>query len=109
MRSELVKGHLEALVLSILADGARHGYAVMEALADRTAGEIVVEGGTLYPLLHKLEEGGAVKSKWSETGGRRRRTYSITAKGRRTLAGHRTAWAEMVRTIGSVLASDGRA
>lgn len=109
MRSELVKGHLEALVLAVLADGPRHGYAIMESLAARTMDEVAVEGGTLYPLLHKLEEAGSVKSRWSEAGGRRRRIYSITARGRRVLAHHRKAWDEMVHTIGSALSSDGRA
>lgn len=105
MQPDLLKGHLEGLVLAVLADRPIHGYAVMESLKSRSGGAIEIEGGTLYPLLHRLEEAGLVRSSWSTQGGRRRRTYSLTARGRRSLAEKQGAWREFVATLGSIMSA----
>lgn len=104
MRQELLKGHLEGLVLAVLADRPAHGYAIMEALHARSGGDLTIEGGTLYPVLHRLEGAGLISGKWSVESGRKRRTYALTSKGRAALREERTAWNEFVSAIGSFMA-----
>jgi PadR family transcriptional regulator, regulatory protein PadR len=99
MRQELLKGHLETLILAVLADRPLHGYAIQDAIRDRSDGGVEVEGGTLYPALHKLEAAGLISGRWSVESGRRRRTYSLTAKGTRALADKRSGWRVFVDTI----------
>ena len=104
LRQELLKGHLEGLVLAVLAGRPAHGYAIMEALHSRSSGDLTIEGGTLYPALHRLEAAGLVSGKWSVESGRKRRTYALTSKGRAALREEQTAWNEFVSAIGSFMA-----
>ncbi len=104
MRQEQLKGHLEGLVLAVVAERPAHGYAIMEALHERSRGELTIEGGTLYPVLHRLEAEGLVSGKWSVESGRRRRTYALTSKGRAALKEERTAWKDFVSALDSFMA-----
>lgn len=90
MKSELLKGNLELLLLAVLADAPRHGYAVIEEL--RRRGGFDLPEGTIYPALHRLEAAGLAASRWSSESGRRRRVYSLTRGGRRELDSLREAW-----------------
>jgi DNA-binding PadR family transcriptional regulator len=92
MKREQLKGHLDLLLLSILAGGPAHGYAVIGALRERSAREFTLPEGTVYPALHRLEEAGLLRSSWAEQAGRRRRLYEVTAKGVATLAELRSEW-----------------
>ena len=60
MRPELLKGHLDALLLAVLENGPRHGYAIIEALRDGSAGALALPTGTVYPALHRLERAGLI-------------------------------------------------
>jgi transcriptional regulator len=104
MKAETLKGHLDALVLAVLADEPLHGYAVIEALRARSEGAFELAEGTLYPVLHRLEADGLLASSWSEAAGRRRRVYRLTRNGRRALARRREEWASFVRAVDAVLA-----
>jgi PadR family transcriptional regulator, regulatory protein PadR len=104
MKAETLKGHLDALVLAVLADKPLHGYAVIEALRRRSEGAFELAEGTLYPVLHRLEADGLLASSWSEAAGRRRRVYRLTRNGRRALARRREEWSSFVRAVESVLA-----
>ncbi len=104
MKAETLKGHLDALVLAVLADEPLHGYAVIEALRRRSGGAFELAEGTLYPVLHRLEADGLLASSWSEAAGRRRRVYRLTRNGRRALARRREEWSSFVRAVDSVLA-----
>jgi PadR family transcriptional regulator PadR len=86
MRREQLKGHLDLLLLSVLADGPAHGYAIIAQLRERSARELILPEGTVYPALHRLEEAGLLRSFWAEQAGRRRRLYELTAKGVSVLA-----------------------
>ena len=81
MRREQLKGHLDLLLLSVLAAGPQHGYAVIAALRARSHGELDLMEGTVYPALHRLEADGLLRSHWAQQGGRRRRLYELTAAG----------------------------
>ena len=85
MRGDALKGHLELLVLAVLTDGDRHGYAVIDELRRRSDDAFDLPEGTVYPALHRLEKSGLLASDWSVVGGRRRRTYRLTAKGQKAL------------------------
>ncbi len=103
MRAESLKGHLDALILAVLAAGPRHGYAVIEELKQRSGGELALPEGTVYPALHRLEAAGLLTSAWSD-GGRRRRVYELTRRGTRDLGERRTEWRDFSRAIEAVLA-----
>jgi PadR family transcriptional regulator, regulatory protein PadR len=103
MRPEALKGHLDGLILAVVADEPRHGYAIIEELKRRSGGSLALPEGTVYPALHRLEEAGLLASSWSD-GARRRRVYRLTRKGRRELGVRRTEWVQFVRTVEAVLA-----
>lgn len=103
MEPEQLKGHLDGLVLAVIAGGPKHGYAVIEALKGRSQGRLDLPEGTVYPALHRLEHNGLLASEWSDTG-RRRRVYRLTSKGERELGIRRRRWLEFKSTIEAVLA-----
>lgn len=95
MRSvrDLWKSSADIVVLSVLADGTKYGYAITKQVDAQTDSEVKLSPGVLYPLLHQMEKQGFVKAEWetvkAETGstgrGRKRKWYKITAKGRKRL------------------------
>lgn len=102
MRAEVLRGHLDLLLLAIVQDGPQHGYAIIEALRERSDGAIDLPDGTVYPALHRLERAGLLVSERREVGGRPRRTYSITSGGKKAVAAKRqefTAFAQVVQRI----------
>jgi PadR family transcriptional regulator, regulatory protein PadR len=101
--AEMLKGHLDGLLLAVLADGSLHGYAVVERLRDRSEGQVDLPSGTIYPALHRLERTGLVTSEWSVERGRRRRTYQLTRAGRRALEEHRQGWRRFTTTVDRIL------
>ena len=89
--TEWLRGVLSAAVLSIVGEGETYGYLVAQRLAE--AGLGIVKGGTLYPLLTRLEQDGDLISTWSEgSGGPGRKYYEITPAGQQRLATLRTDW-----------------
>lgn len=103
MRAESLKGHLDALILAVLADGPLHGYAIIERLKRRSDGAFELPEGTVYPALHRLEAGGLLASEWFLRDGRRRRVYELTRRGRRELGTRRSEWREFSRAVEAVL------
>jgi DNA-binding PadR family transcriptional regulator len=103
MRAEELKGHLDAMLLAALEAGPRHGYAVIEALRQGSGGRLDLPTGTIYPALRRLEDSGLITGSWSVVAGRRRRSYQLTAAGRRALAGRRTDWREFAAVVSAVL------
>lgn len=104
MRAEALKGHLDAMILAVVGSGPLHGYAIIEQLRRRSGGVLSLPEGTVYPALHRLEAAGLLSSSWSEGGNRRRRIYSLTAKGRRELGLRRAEWREFVSAVEAVMA-----
>ena len=104
MRPEALKGHLDAMILSVLAGGPRHGYAIIDELKRRSGGDLSLPEGTVYPALHRLEAGGLLHSDWSTGEGRRRRVYELTRRGERELGERRGEWREFVRVVEAVMA-----
>ena len=104
MQSESLKGHLDALILAVVASEPSHGYAIIEELKVRSGGSFDLPEGTVYPALHRLERAGLLASSWAEASGRRRRVYRLTRKGRRELATRKDEWRSFARAVEAVLA-----
>lgn len=103
MNAQELKGHLDGLILAVVSREPVHGYAVIESLKARSGGELALPEGTVYPALHRLEADGLLSSRWSVVGGRRRRVYSITKRGRTQLDESRERWRVFANTIEAVL------
>lgn len=103
MKGQALKGHLDLLVLSVLAQSPCHGYGVIEQLRARSGDAFDLPEGTVYPALHRLEQAGLLESEWSEDSGRRRRTYRLSESGRGALVTERSAWEEFSDAVSAVL------
>ena len=96
------QGQLEGLLLAILQQGPMHGYAIASEMRARSGGELEVPEGTLYPVLHKLEKEGLVRSHWEKVSGRRRRVYAVSPNSRSALRERFDSWQRLSRAIDSV-------
>ena len=103
MNRERLKGNLDLLLLSVLAGGPTHGYAIISALRDRSGGTFDLPEGTIYPALHRLEDSGLLVSSWAQAEGRRRRVYGLTDKGVAALAAEQTEWRKFAGSVQAVL------
>src|SRR5579864_6826401 len=92
MDAEMLKGHLDTIVLAALEAGSAHGYAIIDEIRRRSDGAFALPEGTVYPALHRLEEMGLLSSAWSAESGRKRRVYSLTKAGKKALSQRRTHW-----------------
>src|SRR5258708_28363685 len=92
MEAEMLKGHLDAIVLAALEAGPAHGYAIIEAIKRRSGSTFDLPEGTVYPALHRLEQAGLLASSWTTPPrGRKRRVYSLTKGGVSALSERRQA------------------
>ena len=103
MRREQLKGHLDLLLLSVLAGGPAHGYGVITALRRQSAEAFALPEGTVYPALHRLEAAGLLRSHWAEQAGRRRRQYELTAQGATVLGELRREWRRFSSGVDAVV------
>jgi PadR family transcriptional regulator, regulatory protein PadR len=93
VEGEMLKGHLDMIVLAALSAGPAHGYAVIEEIKLRSGGAFDLPEGTIYPVLHRLEEAGLLSGRWvTAESGRRRRVYALTRRGERALVDQRAVW-----------------
>ena len=101
---EWKKGSAELLILALLEQQPRHGYDISKLIEARSGGTLRFHVATLYPLLYRLESRGLVEGRWVEhPEQRRRRYYSLTPEGRKTLAQQRKDWGEFVAAISRVM------
>jgi PadR family transcriptional regulator, regulatory protein PadR len=106
--SELKKGSIEMLILSLLESRARHGYEIGKLIEARSGGRLTFALPTLYPTLLRLESRGLIKGRWVERRGERERCfYRLTAKGRRMLDEQRATWREYVAAVNAVMERGG--
>lgn len=101
---QLMRGSLDLMVLSVLAGEPKYGYRIGQSLREASRGMVDVQAGTLYPLLHRLEDDKLIRSKWDDTTGRRRKWYELTTAGRRRLKQQATQWYEYVECLTRMLA-----
>lgn len=114
---ELRPDDAELVVLSVLAEEPLYGYAITKAVAARSGGDIRLSPGVLYPLMARLESQKLVLSTWEEiksdrsdegAGGRRRKWYRLSAKGRRRLEQHVEAHRAYLHRIAAFIRGVGR-
>jgi PadR family transcriptional regulator PadR len=101
--AQVLKGHLDTLLLATLEAGPLHGYAVIEALRRSSEGHFDLPTGTVYPALHRLERAGLIAGDWSVVDGRRRRTYQLTPQGSAQLHTERAGWQDFARAVTTIL------
>lgn len=101
---DLVRGSLDLMVLSVLAGGKKYGYLIQKEVREASGARVDLAAGTLYPLLHKLEDDGLVKSSWDTSTGRERKWYELTAAGKRRLSTQAQEWADYAACIRQLLA-----
>jgi transcriptional regulator len=101
---ELLPGTLDLLILRALQRGALHGYAIMQAIKDRSDDVLQVGESSLYPALQRLLLNGWVEAEWGASeNNRRARYYTLTAAGRKQLASEREDFERMMAAIQKVL------
>ena len=105
MRADLLRGHVDGLLLAVLSEAPAHGYEIGQRLTHRSGGQLSIPEGSLYPALHRLERGGLVKSAWRPDEGRRRRVYRLTRSGRHAATASRQEWRAFSTAVERVLAS----
>jgi PadR family transcriptional regulator, regulatory protein PadR len=102
----LLHGALDALILKTLSRGASHGYAIARIIEDTTGDAVLVEEGSLYPALYRLERRGWVDAEWgiSELG-RRAKLYRLTSAGKKQLAVETDTWRRFAEGVSRMLLS----
>jgi PadR family transcriptional regulator, regulatory protein PadR len=107
INGDKLRGHLETMILSTLAQSEAHGLEILHRLEEAGCGLLRLKEGSLYPALYRLEAAGEVKAVWEEEPhgrrGARRRIYRLTSKGHRKLDAGRAEWQQFVRILGGIL------
>jgi PadR family transcriptional regulator PadR len=102
--SGMLHGTLDALILKTLSHGPRHGYGIGGWIEETTGDAVVVEEGSLYPALYRMERRGLIEAEWGTSElGRKAKFYRITARGRRQLAADTEQWVRFAAAISKVL------
>ena len=101
---DLMQGTLEMLILKAVSLGRLHGYGVLLRIQQISGEQLVIQQGSLYPALYRLEHEGAIKSEWGESeNNRRAKYYMLTAAGRKQLDAEMDKWNRMAGIIGTIL------
>jgi PadR family transcriptional regulator PadR len=102
----LLHGTLDALILKTLAPGPRHGYAIARFIEDTTGEAVLVEEGSLYPALYRMERRGWVDAEWGTSElGRRAKLYRLTGAGRAQLAAEMATWRRFSAGVSKLFAT----
>lgn len=101
---DMLAGTLDMMILQVLQGGAAHGLHIALRIEQRSDQVLLVEQGSLYPALHRLEERGWIAAYWgTSSSNRRARFYRLTPKGRRQLVAETTRWETLVQAVGRVM------
>jgi PadR family transcriptional regulator, regulatory protein PadR len=100
-----LQGALDLLILKTLSQlGSMHGYGIVMHIRRVTEELLIVEEGSLYPALHRMEQNGWLRASWAITDyGRKARWYALTRAGREQLASREESWAQVVKGVDAVL------
>lgn len=110
-QNDVLQGTLDLLILSALKAGAMHGWGISQRIQVASRDVLVVNQGSLYPALHRLEVRGLVRAEWKPSeNNRRAKYYELTRPGQRALGDELATWERFVEGVGGVLAlaCDGR-
>jgi PadR family transcriptional regulator, regulatory protein PadR len=100
VESGIKRGAAELVVLSVLENGALHGYEIARRIEQETKGSLHFTLAALYPLLYRMEKQRWIRGTWETSpNGRRRRCYRLTATGKKKLSPLRKQWAELFEAL----------
>ncbi|HXT14247.1 MAG TPA: PadR family transcriptional regulator [Gemmatimonadaceae bacterium] len=103
-RDALMQGTLDLLILRILLLGEEHGQGIAREIQDRSKDSLIIDHGSLYPALQRLEDRGWIKGAWGiSSNNRRARFYSLTAAGQRQFSAEADRWNRLVESIARVM------
>lgn len=103
-RTDLLQGTLDMLILKIVALGPVHGYGISQHIRQISKEVLIVQQGSLYPALHRLEKRGWLSAEWGDSeNGREAKFYKLSAKGRRQLAAEEATWNRLSAAVELVL------
>jgi transcriptional regulator len=103
-KTDLLRGTLDLLILRTLALHPLHGVAIADRIQQVTGGTFVVQAGSLFPALHRLEQEGLIAGQWTTSeAGRRVKSYELTPAGRRRLTAEKKEWQRIVAAVAQVL------
>jgi transcriptional regulator len=109
-RIALLQGTLDLLILRTLLFGKEHGQGIARAIQAMSGDELLVDHGSLYPALQRLEAKGWVEAEWGASGNNRKaRFYRLTAAGKKQLTSETRQWERIAAAVGRVLAAENRA
>jgi transcriptional regulator len=101
---DLLQGTLDMLILKAVSLGRLHGYGVLLRIQQISGDQLLIQQGSLYPALYRLEQSGALAAEWGESdNGRRARFYSLTRQGRRQLEDETERWSRVARVVTQIL------
>lgn len=100
---DLLRGSLDLMVLSVLADGSQYGYSIQKKLDSASLGKVKLPAGTLYPLLHRLESEKLIRCRWDDSTGRKRKWYDLTPKGKKRLTAQANQWKQYAECVSSLI------
>ncbi|PHV69361.1 PadR family transcriptional regulator [Sporanaerobium hydrogeniformans] len=104
INKELLKGTTTLLVLQLLKEGDKYGYEMTRELERRSDNVFTLKEGTLYPILHNLENNGMIEAYWEDTElARKRKYYRITKKGLKLLDEKKLEWLAYSKGVGKIL------
>lgn len=105
-RLSLLQGTLDLLILRTLLFGREHGQGIARAIQAMSGDEILIDHGSLYPALQRLEARGFVLAEWGVSeSNRKARFYKLTASGRRQITLERKQWERVAAAVGRVLSA----
>lgn len=103
-QSDLLRSSIDLLILKALSWGPMHGYGISEWVGGATAEVLLLEEGTLYPALHRLERRGWLDSEWGvSSNNRRAKFYELTVEGRARLRTEAPVWHRYAEAIAAAL------
>ena len=101
---DLLQGTLDMLILKAVSLGRLHGYGVLLRIQQISGEQLIVQQGSLYPALYRLEHNGALLSEWGESeNNRKAKYYTLSAAGRTQLEEETEKWARMAKMISAIL------
>ncbi|EKD79033.1 MAG: transcriptional regulator, PadR-like protein family [uncultured bacterium] len=103
INKELLKGSSDILLLKILADKPLYGYEIAKQIKQLSDDVLAMGEGTLYPLLHRLEQAKLLESFWQDANGRKRKYYALTAQGKKILETKTAEWKAFTEAINSIV------
>ena len=101
---DLLQGTLDLLILKAVSLGRLHGYGILLRIQQISGDQLIIQQGSLYPALYRLEHNGALLSEWGESDNNRRaKYYALSAAGRKQLESETEKWSRMAKLVSAIL------